>query len=34
MIRHEQYDFLKPELVAQKLKDFFLEDNIQNDITT
>lgn len=34
MIRHEQYDFLKPGLVAQKLKDFFLEDNIQNDITT
>ena len=34
MIRHEQYDVLTPRLVAQKLKEFFLEDNIQNDITT
>ena len=34
MIRHEQYDILKPDLVDQKLKEFFLEDNIQEDITT
>ena len=31
MIRHEQYDVLTPRLVAQKLKDFFLEDNIQKN---
>jgi len=34
MIRHEQYDVLNPHLVAQKLTEFFLEDNIQDDITT
>tara|TARA_B100000902_G_C27242489_1_gene880784 strand:- start:128 stop:994 length:867 start_codon:yes stop_codon:yes gene_type:complete len=34
MIRHEQYDILKPDLIDQKLKEFFLEDNIQEDITT
>ena len=34
MVRHKQYTTLNPEEVRKKLKDFFLEDNIDNDITT
>tara|TARA_Y100000590_G_scaffold256088_1_gene287655 strand:- start:34 stop:894 length:861 start_codon:yes stop_codon:yes gene_type:complete len=34
MIRHEQYTSLAPKLVKQKLKEFFIEDNISQDITT
>ena len=34
MIRHKQHTSLDPRLVAQKLEDFFIEDNISQDITT
>ena len=34
MIRHEQYTSLDPKLVKQKLEEFFIEDNISQDITT
>ena len=34
MIRHKQYDRLDPQIVVQKLTEFFLEDNIQEDLTT
>ena len=33
MVRHKQYTTLNPEEVRKKLKDFFLEDNIDNDDT-
>ena len=34
MIRHEQHTSLDPKLVKQKLEEFFIEDNISQDITT
>ena len=34
MTRFKQYTTLDPELVGNKLADFFAEDNIKNDITT
>ena len=34
MIRHEQHTSLDPKLVEQKLEEFFIEDNISQDITT
>ena len=34
MRRHKQYKILDPSLVKQKLHEFFLEDNIDFDITT
>ena len=34
MIRHHQYNSLDPQLVQQKLKEFFKEDNVDLDITT
>tara|TARA_B100001123_G_C15129381_1_gene954672 strand:+ start:48 stop:914 length:867 start_codon:yes stop_codon:yes gene_type:complete len=34
MARHKQHNNLDPEEVRKKLNDFFIEDNIQEDITT
>ena len=34
MTRFKQYTVLDPELVAQKLNEFFSEDYIEEDITT
>ena len=34
MKRHKQYNFLDPQLVSEKLTEFFNEDNIEYDITT
>ena len=34
MTRHKQHTILDPKLVAQKLEEFFTEDNIGQDITT
>ncbi len=34
MIRHKQHTSLDPKLVKQKLEEFFIEDNISQDITT
>ena len=34
MGRHQQHSNLNPEAVSKKLKDFFLEDEIEHDITT
>ena len=34
MIRHEQHTSLDPKLVKQKLEEFFIEDNVSQDITT
>ena len=34
MARHKQHNNLNPEEVCKKLNDFFIEDNIQEDITT
>ena len=34
MTRFKQYTTLDPQFVAEKLQEFFKEDNIQKDITT
>ena len=34
MIRHKQHTSLDPKLVKQKLEEFFIEDNVSQDITT
>ena len=34
MTRFKQYTTLDPQFVAEKLQDFFKEDNVQQDITT
>ena len=34
MIRHAQQNSLKPSFVKEKLKEFFKEDKINEDITT